>query len=89
MSLSLTKLLTLVGDDKVFVQNLRENMTGCRLRTKGRESAVTFVTGSQFISPQEAISEEPPAYVGLVLWLPAGDIERARLEAAAEGGARG
>ena len=86
MSLSISELVAGVGDGKVFVQNLRENLTGVRTRTKGRESVVSFVTGSQFISPSEAVSDEPAEYVGLVLWLPTVDVERVKSEARSRDG---
>lgn len=83
MSLDIIDLLQEVGIEKVFVQNVLENMTNAQAR-KGGETAITFVTGSHIFSPNDAISD--PRYVGLVVWMPAEDVKRVR--AGLKGGAK-
>lgn len=79
--LSIVELLQRVGDDKVFVQNLTENMTGARKKKNG-DVAVTFVTGDQYFGINERAFGEPVPYVGLVVWLPREDVERVKAERA-------
>ena len=61
-------LVRLVGDDHIFVQNLLENTK--KVSRGRRDATVTFVTGPQFIKPEDALEPEKAEYIGLVLWLP-------------------
>lgn len=77
MPLGILELLRRVGEDKVFVQNLIQNITNVRL--KGRlETAITFVTGQQFLQPAHVMEPSAAPYVALVLWMPAELVTAAR-----------
>lgn len=69
MGISTSEWLAKVGDENISIQNLRENMTNIRLVKKGREVEVTFVTGPNFITPND-VAAHRESHVGLVIWVP-------------------
>jgi len=74
--LTLSELVSRVGNDVIFVQNLIENTKN--VRQGKREVTVTFVTGSHLISPEAVLSPETAEYIGLVIWLPRKKVEEVR-----------
>lgn len=78
-TLGITELVTRVGDSNIALQNLVENLTNCRSRHGGRESEVSFVTNPNFIDPNRVAANEF-SHIGIVLWLPKAEVERAKRE---------
>ena len=75
MPLGIIELLTRIGEEHVFVQNVVENMTNITTDKRG-VSKVTFVTPK--LTAGEVMGE--PQHVGLVLWLPADLVKKAQAE---------
>jgi hypothetical protein len=79
MSLSIIELLERVGVERVSVQNLLLSLASVRTR-KGGQVEVSFFTGTDNLSCNEAAGLDPVRNVGLILWLPVADVKRAKQE---------
>lgn len=80
MPLGIIELLTRIGEDNIRLQNLVESATNFQSRKRGA-TAITFLTNQ--MNPDE-VFRNTPRHVGLVLWLPAELVEKARKDHARE-----
>jgi hypothetical protein len=84
--MGLIELVTRVGEDNVKVQPMLESITNIRLRNRSRESVVTFVTGSDLLTPADLMNHSV-RYRPLVLWIPEERVGKALKEHSDEGAA--
>ena len=74
--LGIIELLTRIGEENVRLQNLLESATNFQARKQGT-TAITFLTNQMHTTE---VVHGPPKMMGLVLWLPADLVEKARRE---------
>jgi hypothetical protein len=74
--LGIIELLTRIGEENVCLQNLLESATSVEARKRG-QTAITFLTNQ--MNPSDLV-QATPTKIGLVLWLPADLVEKARQE---------
>ncbi len=66
--MGLIELLTKIGDAKLHVQFLRENLTNVTRMKK--EMKVEFLTTHSNIAPQDLLKPGTSEWVGIVVWVP-------------------
>lgn len=80
--MSLTELLTKVGGENIEAQWLASCLTGSIKKTK-TDTRVTFCTSLERGSDlMNNVLGMPPKYLGLLVWIPREDFEKARAELA-------
>lgn len=76
--LGIIELLQRVGENNIRLQFLGSSLANVQAKKNG-DVLVTFATGLDLFAPIDAIADKP-RNVGVVLWLPQADVERATAE---------